>query len=212
MTAVSARRMLLPLSLVAGVYAAAHAQAVAPAPSGATPAWTLKMKGAIRWQQVTPAGALLVSTDTALAAVDIERGQVAWEKPELGGLPADSVQMIEGSLLMEAARPGLLLVFDPVTGTVVFDSRRLNLAQVITRRVLPPSGTLLVHGRRSAKPPVVALYDLSTGAQRWANESLFQQSEPRRRGLAGLMQGMVPAAAEATALPVLQAGAGAARR
>ena len=206
MVAVSARRMLLPLSLVAAVYMAAHAQAVASAPSGATPAWTLKMKGDIRWQQVTPAGALLVSTDAALAAVDIERGQVAWEKSELGGLPADSVRMIEGSLLMEAERPGLLLVFDPVTGAVVFDSRRLNLSQIVTRRVLPQSGSLLVHGQRGGGPPVVALYDLSTGAQRWANESLFQQSEPRRRGLAGLMQGMVHAASQATALEVLQAG------
>src|SRR5436309_11882197 len=156
MTAVSARRMLLPLSLVAVVYAAAHAQTVAPAPSGATPAWTLKVKGNIRWQQVTPAGALLVSTDAGLAGVDIERGQVAWEKPELGGLSADSVKMIEGSLLMEAERPGLLLVFDPVTGAIVFDSRGLNMAQVATRRVLPQSGTLLVHGRRAAGPPVIA--------------------------------------------------------
>ena len=206
MATMFARRTLLPLSLVAAVCTAAHAQAVAPAPSGATPVWTLKVKGEIRWQQVTPAGALLVSTDAALAAVDIEHGQVAWEKPELRGLPADSVRMIEGSLLMEAERPGLLLVFDPVTGAVVFDSRRLSLSQVVTRRVLPQSGSLLVHGQRGAGPPVVALYDLSTGAQRWANESLFQQSEPRRRGLAGLMQGMVHAASEVTALEVLQAG------
>ncbi|PYS94337.1 MAG: hypothetical protein DMF50_12680 [Acidobacteria bacterium] len=206
MAAMLARRILLPLSLATAVFASAHAQAVAPAPSGATPVWTLKVKGEIRWQQVTPAGALLVSTDAALAAVDIEHGQVAWEKPELRGLPADSVRMIEGSLLMEAERPGLLLVFDPVTGAVVFDSRRLSLSQVVTRRVLPQSGSLLVHGQRGAGPPVVALYDLSTGAQRWANESLFQQSEPRRRGLAGLMQGMVHAASEVTALEVLQAG------
>src|SRR6184192_4965697 len=146
-----------------------NAQAVAPAPSGANAAWTLKVKGDIRWQQVTPMGALLVSTDAALSAVDIERGQVTWEKPELGGLLADSVHMVEGSLLMEATRPGLLLIFDPVTGTVVFDSRRLNLAQIVTRRVLPQSGTLLVHGRRApgGGPPVVALYDLATGAQRW---------------------------------------------
>src|SRR6266566_4880330 len=61
-----------------------NAQAVAPAPSGANAAWTLKVKGDIRWQQVTPMGALLVSTDAALAAVDIERGQVMWEKPEPG--------------------------------------------------------------------------------------------------------------------------------
>src|SRR5436309_420615 len=115
MVAVSARHPLLPLALIVGGFTAAPAQTPASAPSGATAAWTLRMKGDIRWQQVTPAGALLVATDAALSGVDIERGQALWEKPELGGLPADSVRMVEGSLLMEAARAGLLLVFDPVT-------------------------------------------------------------------------------------------------
>jgi len=165
----------------------------------------VQLQGTIAWQQVTPAGVLLVSTDAALSGIDIERGQLAWEKPELGGLPLDSVRMVEGSLLMEAARPGLLLVFDPVTGAVVFDSRRLNLAQIVTRRVLPQSGTLLVHGRRAAGPPVVALYDLVTGDQRWVSESLFQ-TEPRKRGLGGIMQGLARTASEGTALEVLQAG------
>src|SRR2546421_1031565 len=208
MLAVSARRTLLPLSRPVAVYPAAHAQAAAPAPSpsGATAAWTLKLKGDIRWQQVTPAGALLVSTDAALSGLDIERGQVTWEKPELGGLPADSVRMVEGSLLMEAARPGLLVIFDPVTGAVVFDSRRPGLAQIVTRRVLPQSGTLLVHGRRGAGPSVVALYDLVTGEQHWVNEALFEQTEPQKRGLGGLMQRLATAASEATALQVLQAG------
>jgi outer membrane protein assembly factor BamB len=209
MAAVSARRTLQLTALVIAAHTAAHAQTVArPAAvaTGATAAWTLKLKGNIRWQQVTPAGALLASTDAALAGVDIERGQVAWEKTELGGLPPDSVRMIEGSLLMEAARPGLLLIFDPVTGGVVFDSRRLDLAQVVTRRVLPQSGTLLVHGRRAAGPSVVALYDLVTGNQRWVNDALFEQTEPKKKGLGGLVQGLVRAASEGTALEVLQAG------
>src|SRR5216117_3972389 len=170
MAAVSARRMLLPLSLVIAVHTAAGAQGAAPTqttPAGATAAWTLKLKGDIRWQQVTPAGALLVSTDEALSGGDIERGVVAWEKPELSGLPADSVRIVEGSLLMEAARPGLLLIFDPVTGAAVFDSRRPGLGQIVTRRVLPQSGTLLVHGRAAgAGSSVVTLYDLVTGEQR----------------------------------------------
>src|SRR2546428_6578044 len=118
--------------------------------------------------------------------------------------------MVEGSLLMEAARPGLLVIFDPVTGAVVFDSRRPGLAQIVTRRVLPQSGTLLVHGRRGAGagagPSVVALYDLVTGEQRWVNDALFEQTEPKKKGLGGLMQGLVRAASEATALEVLQAG------
>ena len=183
-----------------------NAQAIAPAPSGATAAWTIKVKGDIRWQQVTPMGALLVSTDAALAAVDTERGQVMWEKPELGGLPADGVRMVEGSLLMEATRPGLLVIFDPVTGAVVFDSHRLNLAQIVTRRVLPQSGTLLVHGRRLDGPSVVALYDLVTGEQRWTNEALFEQAEPKKRGFGAMMQGLQRTAAEGSALEVLQAG------
>jgi len=190
--------MALPFSLLLAVSTLAQ--------NPTTAAWTLKTKGPIRWQQVTPAGALLVSTDAALAAVDIDRGVTTWEKAELGGLPADSVRMVDGSLLMEAARPGLLIVFDPVTGAVVFDSRRLGLTQIVTRRVLPQSGTLLVHGRRAQGPPVVALYDLTTGAQRWASESLFVQSGPKRGGLGGLMQGLVRAASGATALEVLQAG------
>src|SRR5215213_10538021 len=145
---------LLLVSLLTGsaqgqtVTSAAARVVVPPAPGKANPVWTLKLKQDLRWQQVTPAGTLLISTDDALTGIDIDRGQVVWEKPELGGLPEDSVRIVEGSILMEAARPGLLLIFDPVTGSVVFDSRRLGLADVVTRRVLPQSGTLLVHGRR----------------------------------------------------------------
>ena len=201
--------MVLPL-LVALLQATPVRTASTTAPSqptvGAVAAWTLHFPGDLRWQQITPAGALLVSTDAALVGVDIERGQIAWQKPELGGLPVDSVRMVEGSLLMEAAKPGLSLIFDPVTGTVLFDSRRLNLTRVVTRRALPQTGTLLVHGQRASGPPVVALYDLATGNQRWVSESLFQQTEPKKGGLGGLMQGLVRMASAATTLEVLQAG------
>src|SRR5437773_4738868 len=197
--------LLVALLQAASPVASAARPAVHPT-VGSVPSWTLHFTGDLRWQQITPAGALLVSTDAALAGVDIERGQIAWQKPELGGRHNDSIRMIEGSLLMEAAKPGLSLIFDPVTGTVLFDSRKLNLTQVVTRRVLPQSGTLLVHGRRASGPPVVALYDLVTGAQRWANEGLFEQSGPAKRGLGGLMQGLARAVSGGTELRVLQAG------
>jgi len=199
--------MALPLLLA--LLQAVHPTTPPPptqTPVGSVAAWTLHFPGDLRWQQITPAGALLVSSDAALSGVDVERGQIAWQKPELGGLPVDSVRTIEGSLLMEAAKPGLSLIFDPVTGTVLFDSRRLNLTRVVTRRVLPQTGTLLVHGQRASGPPVVALYDLATGNQRWMSESLFQQTEPKRGGLGGLMQGLVRMASAATTLEVLQAG------
>jgi hypothetical protein len=144
MSAVLVRSTILLFALVFATQA--QAQSVAPAATRAaaaavsargTPAWTLKIKEEIRWQQVTPAGTLLISTDRSLMGVDIDRGQTLWEKAELGGLPADSVRMVDGSILMEAARPGLLLIFDPVTGSGVFDSRRLGLAEIVTDAVPP---------------------------------------------------------------------------
>ena len=53
---------------------------------------------AIGWQSHADA------TDGELAAIDTDRGRIAWEKPELGGLAIDSVKPVEGSLLMEATR------------------------------------------------------------------------------------------------------------
>jgi PQQ-like domain len=203
--------MVLPLLLVL-LQAARPASAPAakpaqpPASVASVAAWTLHFPGNVLWQQTTPAGALLVATDGALAGVDIERGQIAWQKTDLENIPQDSVHIVEGSLLMEAAKPGLSVIFDPVTGTVLFDSRRLSLTKVVTRRALPQSGTLLVHGQRASGPPVVALYDLATGNQRWVSESLFQQTEPKRGGLGGLMQGLVRMASAGTRLEVLQAG------
>src|SRR5689334_3598592 len=91
-----------------------NAQVSRAAPVAATASWTVRLNGKIAWQQVTPSGALLVGTDNALASVDTERGQVAWQKPELGGLSADDVRSVEGSLLMQVSRPGLLLIIDPV--------------------------------------------------------------------------------------------------
>jgi len=56
MISTSARRMLLALALVVAVNSAADAQAAAPTPSGATVAWTLRLSGDIRWQQVQAGG------------------------------------------------------------------------------------------------------------------------------------------------------------
>src|SRR5256886_2353164 len=74
---ISPRRALLSLSLTVAVYTAAAAQTAAPAPSGATAAWTLKMKGDIRWQQVTPAGAPLLPNPAPPPGGGLARGPAA---------------------------------------------------------------------------------------------------------------------------------------
>src|ERR1044072_10001591 len=98
--------MALPL-LLALLQAAPVLSLLTPAPhapAGSVAAWTVHVPGDIRWQQVTPAGALLVSTDGALVAVDIERGQLLWQKQEPGGLPVDSVDIVGGLVFIEAEK------------------------------------------------------------------------------------------------------------
>lgn len=187
---------------------AAHGQ-TSPAPmAAATTAWSVQLPGAIEWQQIAPAGALLVETDGGLAGVDIEQGRIAWQKPELGGLAADSVQPVPNSLLMQATGPNLLEIFDPVTGAAVFDSRQLGITRVVTRKVLPQSGVLLIEGQREAGPPIVALFDLATGRQLWVNDSFFAQTGPAQGGFGGLMQGLMRRASESQTMQVLPAGPG----
>src|SRR2546423_15719430 len=107
-----ARRTLVPALVIVAHTAALAQTAAAPArppagPTGTTAAWTLKLTGDVRWQQVTPAGALLGSTDAALARGDIDRGQGMWEKADLRGVATGHGPPGGGGLLRVAgpARP-----------------------------------------------------------------------------------------------------------
>src|ERR671934_952223 len=63
-----ASRVLLFVVNIA-IICGAHAQVAGANPSAALATWTMKINSDIRWQQVTPAGALLLATDSALIAV-----------------------------------------------------------------------------------------------------------------------------------------------
>jgi len=112
-----------------------------------TPAWTLKIEGGHSAGSRSRPWAPSLSRQTPrFAAVDIDRGQIMWEKPETRRVCRQrSVRMVEGSLLMEATRPGADDDFlDPRDrARVVFDSQRLKpVANRYPPRFWPQSGTL----------------------------------------------------------------------
>src|SRR5260370_39619804 len=106
MAVLFASRTLVVPALVIVVHTAALAQtAAAPArppaaPTGTTAAWTLKLTGDVRWQQVTPAGAAAVSAHAAARRGGIERGDVMGEKGHLVRLPAGRAPRGEAALLV----------------------------------------------------------------------------------------------------------------
>jgi len=91
-----------------------------------------------------------------------------------------------------------------VTGAVVFDSRRLNLSQIVTAAFCAERHASRAWNR-AAGPSVVALSDLVTGEQRWRTKRCSSRPSPRR-GLRRLDAGLQRTAAEGSALEVLQAG------
>src|SRR5260370_35168882 len=68
-------KTLLSLALVVLLHTAAQSQgtptAQRPLPGGAIPAWMVQLQGPIACQQLTPAGALHVSTDRRLAGIHL---------------------------------------------------------------------------------------------------------------------------------------------
>src|ERR1041385_6364398 len=112
----------------------------------------------------------------------------------LRAIGRDAVQRIAPVFASSARRP--MSVWTTIMSGPAWSTSSVVAAEAARTRpcIRPPS------------PPLVALYDLASGNQRWISESLFQQTEPKRGGLGGLMQGLVRAASAATTLEVLQAG------
>src|SRR5258705_11573639 len=87
--------MALPLLLV--LLQAAQA----PAPVGSVPSWTLHFNGDIRWQQITPAGALLVSSDGGPAGGAVAAREITRPKTGARGPPGGRGRIGGRSLLLE---------------------------------------------------------------------------------------------------------------
>src|SRR5256885_17021842 len=77
-----ARRALFVLSFIFPAHIVAQTQKPVV---GSAAAWTVRLNRDVRWQQVTPAGGVVVSTEGALSGVGLARGGITWQKPGLGG-------------------------------------------------------------------------------------------------------------------------------
>jgi len=185
------------------------ALAAVDAGAGVAPAWNRDFAAPILWQRVTAFGHLVVATDDGLFAVDADSGEARWSHPDLGGLPGDSFDELEGSpLVVIDSAKGLAnrrtVVLDVFTGTVVLDSRAQNLADVVSTHVLPRSGSLLIAGFEHNNPqPRLHLYRIDDGSRLWASDAInYSATVPGManmgQGLQSLMTKMMNAALVAT--------------
>jgi len=127
-------------------------------------------------------GRAAVSTDGSLRGCRISSAdEVAWENRSSAGCRPTASAWWRGPLLMGSGAPRLLSVFDPVTGRPC-STPRLNLAQ---DRCPGAAAT----ERHLARPRAtggglrwLALSISRAVKQRWANEGLFEQTGPQKKG------------------------------
>jgi outer membrane protein assembly factor BamB len=155
------------------------------------PAWTARFAQPVRWQRVTPMGQLVVATSCCLYGLDPVTGSVVWSQDKLNGLTEDSFQMIPATPIFVVSTTGLdnhTLVIDSTDGHVVFDSRAVGIANILTRTVLFESGGLLILGQEKGDPTIkLFLAEISTGKIRWSNDEVFGEMSDGMKKFVGLL-------------------------
>jgi outer membrane protein assembly factor BamB len=140
------------------------------------PSWSTDLSEPVSWQQMTIAGTLIVATRHALTGLDAATGTRVWRHESLGAISAENFEEIPGTALVvlaDSADDTRIVILDALNGTLVFDSQRENLAQILDKRVLARTGSLLIAGFEVGKPQTTLfLYDIATGKRSWKSDAL----------------------------------------
>jgi len=151
------------------------------------PSWKISFDDEIKWQQLTPVGNLIVSTDKALYSVDPTSGKIAWQSEELKKLkqeffdlipmtPYAVINLSEGFM----GQKGRTMLFDIWEGKSVWDSKAIGIVNSLGHFILWDTGQILMYGSDAEKLPkkdvkIVVVADLLTGKPAWKSEDFFEK-------------------------------------
>ncbi|HEX8424007.1 MAG TPA: PQQ-binding-like beta-propeller repeat protein, partial [Pyrinomonadaceae bacterium] len=149
--------------------------------AAASPRWSAKLDGRVRFYQATELGVLVVGTEKSLYAVDGESGDVWWRRKNVR-LDETDVAPVPGTdillLSFESGDKTRLEATDLMTGDTLWRSDKVR-GSVMQMALEPNSNLLAVVLARDArgKPregfkrrPVVHVFDMGRGKELWKHE------------------------------------------
>ncbi|MCG8318655.1 MAG: PQQ-binding-like beta-propeller repeat protein [Cytophagales bacterium] len=139
-------------------------------------AWKLKFASSINWQQITPFGNLVVSTNDGLYGIDPEKGRITWQIKRLGNIPADSYQVLPNTFYAQISLANQVIILDPYEGKILSDTKKAGFTSVIAKNVLFESRTILICGYKEKLKTSFSLFDIATGKELWNNGEFFTGS------------------------------------
>ena len=168
------RRILLSFAFALLVFGNAYEAA-------ASPQWSAKLDGRVRFYQATEMGALVVGTEKSLYGVDAETGDVLWRRKN-ARLDETDVAFVPGTdvllLSLERGDKTRLEAVDLVTGDALWRSDKVRGA--VMQMAFDPDTRLLAvvmvrdargRGREGFKrKPVLHVFDLGEGRELWKRD------------------------------------------
>ncbi|MCA1556200.1 MAG: PQQ-binding-like beta-propeller repeat protein, partial [Acidobacteria bacterium] len=165
---------LLILFCLASVFFTCEAQA--------TPSWSARFDGDVRFYQLTELGVMIVGTERSLYAVDGERGEILWRRKDVRLDETDIAPVPGTDLLLLSLEQGgktRLEATDILTGNIIWrsdkvrgsvmqmavDTEAQQIAVVTVRDARGHSGDAL------KKHPVTHVFNLADGDELWKHET-----------------------------------------
>ena len=142
-----------------------------------SPAWKANT-GSVQWMRTTAAGALVVCTPEGLKGIDPATGQVAWTVTELANAPETGYAEVDRSpfiTVVPAGRPEDLVIVEPFTGTVAFNSEEAGISNITSRYFLYANNVIVLAGQKADKTAAMACVDMGTGKVRWTKDDSFSR-------------------------------------
>lgn len=127
-----------------------------------SPAWTVNT-GPAQWMRITSAGALVVGTSEGLKGVDPATGQVSWTLAQLANVPAANYEEMARSpfvSIVPSGDPNGLLIVEPFSGQVVFNSKEAGLSHIASKYFLYDNNAIVLVGQKADKTAAMACVEI----------------------------------------------------
>lgn len=157
----------------------------------ATPDWTKKFPGNVKWYKVSDAGILVVGTGDALYGINPESGTEIWKLENLDDVKEENYDPIEGSPYIAIVKGGLFkkthTVIDVTNGKIIANTKEMGMMTVTKRLELPALSALLLYGVNKTGKPSLTMVSYNDGAVKWEQNKLFEKASEQIVSRAGVV-------------------------
>lgn len=171
------RRAVLAFGLLISLVVAASVHAAVE------PVWNISFEKEINWQQLTPAGNLVVGTDEALYGIDPATGAITWQWEELKKLKQpffEAIPYTQYAVVNAASGPfgaqSNTMLIDVLNGKQIWSSKEIGLVSTQGQFLLMETGQIMMFGQSAEKmKPTLVVADLETGVPAWSSQEFLKK-------------------------------------